>query len=95
MLPQEGSSKTGEPVAMALRKGPDLFLARPDFRLYEVSKAFMDICMLSEGVRILFDITDRRKLLDGLPLIIQEAASEHRAEELLILLRQKLLLNLR
>lgn len=37
--------KTGEPVAMALRKCPNLFLARPDFRLYEESsKAFMDIC---------------------------------------------------
>lgn len=36
--------KTGEPVAMALRKCPDLFLARTDFRLYEQSsKAFMDI----------------------------------------------------
>ena len=27
--------RTGEPVAMALRKCPDLVLARPDFRLYE------------------------------------------------------------
>lgn len=37
--------KTGEPVAIALRKCPDLVLARPDFRLYErSSKAFMDIC---------------------------------------------------
>lgn len=37
--------KTGEPVAMALRKCPDLFLAKPDFKLYEASsKAFMDIC---------------------------------------------------
>jgi DNA polymerase-4 len=37
--------KTGEPVAMALRKCPDLVLAKPDFRLYErSSKAFMDIC---------------------------------------------------
>lgn len=36
---------TGEPVAMALRKCPDLFLAKPDFRLYERnSRAFMDIC---------------------------------------------------
>lgn len=36
--------KTGEPVAMALRKCPDLFLARSDFRLYEESsRAFMDI----------------------------------------------------
>ena len=33
---------TGEPVAMALRKCPDLFLAKPDFRLYERnSRAFM------------------------------------------------------
>lgn len=36
---------TGEPIGMALRKCPDLFLARPDFRLYDkCSKAFMDIC---------------------------------------------------
>ena len=27
--------RTGEPVAMALRKCPDLVLAQPDFRLYE------------------------------------------------------------
>lgn len=37
--------RTGEPVAKALEKCPELFLARPDFRLYETcSKAFMDIC---------------------------------------------------
>ena len=37
--------KTGEPVSMALRKCPELFLAKPDFALYECnSKAFMDIC---------------------------------------------------
>ncbi len=37
--------KTGEPVAAALRKCPDLFLAKPDFRLYEASsKAFIEIC---------------------------------------------------
>lgn len=37
--------KTGEPVASALRKCPDLFLARPDFRLYEESsRAFIAIC---------------------------------------------------
>ena len=37
--------KTGEPVGMALRKCPELFLARPDFCLYEkCSHAFMDIC---------------------------------------------------
>ncbi len=36
---------TGEPIGMALRKCPDLYLAKPDFRLYErSSKAFMDIC---------------------------------------------------
>jgi len=37
--------KTGEPIGMALRKCPDLYLAKPDFSLYEgCSKAFMDIC---------------------------------------------------
>ena len=37
--------RTGEPVAMALHKCPDLFLARPNFRLYEASsKAFIEIC---------------------------------------------------
>lgn len=37
--------KTGEPLAMALRKCPSLFIAEPDFSLYEKnSKAFMDIC---------------------------------------------------
>ena len=37
--------KTGEPVAQALRKCPQLVLAPPDFMLYEKnSRAFMDIC---------------------------------------------------
>ncbi len=37
--------KTGEPIGVALRKCPKLYLARPDFRLYErCSKAFMNIC---------------------------------------------------
>ena len=37
--------KTGEPVGMALRKCPELFLAPPDFRLYEQnSRAFIAIC---------------------------------------------------
>ena len=36
---------TGEPIGMALRKCPDLFIAKPDFCLYEEnSKKFMDIC---------------------------------------------------
>ena len=36
--------KTGEPVTAALRKCPDLFLARPDFKLYEASsRAFIHI----------------------------------------------------
>ena len=36
---------TGEPVAMALRKCPDLVLARPDFKLYvQNSRAFIAIC---------------------------------------------------
>lgn len=37
--------KTGEPIGAALRKCPNLVLAKPDFKLYETnSKAFMDIC---------------------------------------------------
>ena len=37
--------KTGEPVAMALRKCPNLFIAKPDFSLYENnSKAFISLC---------------------------------------------------
>lgn len=37
--------RTGEPIGMALRKCPNLFLAQPDFQLYtKSSKAFMDIC---------------------------------------------------
>jgi len=37
--------KTGEPIAMSLRKCPHLVLADPDFVLYEKnSKAFMEIC---------------------------------------------------
>ncbi|MDO5399818.1 MAG: DNA polymerase IV [Eubacteriales bacterium] len=36
---------TGEPVGMALRKCPDLVLAKPDFKLYERnSRAFIAIC---------------------------------------------------
>lgn len=36
---------TGEPVAMALRKCPQLVLANPDFRLYtKNSRAFIEIC---------------------------------------------------
>ena len=36
---------TGEPVAMALRKCPDLVLARPDFKLYvKNSRALIAIC---------------------------------------------------
>ena len=37
--------KTGEPLALALRKCPDLVIAKPDFKLYSAcSKAFKDIC---------------------------------------------------
>ena len=36
---------TGEPIAMALRKCPDLYLARPNFKLYDkCSRAFIEIC---------------------------------------------------
>lgn len=45
-IPAKGFGiKTGEPIGMALRKCSDLFLAKPDFRLYEEnSRKFMDIC---------------------------------------------------
>ena len=37
--------KTGEPIATALRKCPSLYLAKPNFALYEKnSNAFMEIC---------------------------------------------------
>ncbi len=37
--------RTGEPVSMALRKCPQLEIAKPNFSLYEEnSRAFMDIC---------------------------------------------------
>lgn len=37
--------KTGEPISAALRKCPELVIAKPDFKLYSAcSKAFKDIC---------------------------------------------------
>lgn len=37
--------KTGEPIGMALQKCPSLYLAHPDFKLYErCSNAFISIC---------------------------------------------------
>lgn len=37
--------RTGEPIGMALRKCPDLLIAKPDFRLYEEnSRKFIQIC---------------------------------------------------
>ena len=37
--------RTGEPLAAALKKCPDLIIAPPDFRLYAgCSRAFMDLC---------------------------------------------------
>ena len=51
--------KTGEPVAMALRKCPQLQLFRPDFRLYERnSRAFMEICRLYAPVVEKFSIDE-------------------------------------
>ncbi len=37
--------KTGEPIVKALQKCPELYLAKPNFALYERnSRAFMDVC---------------------------------------------------
>lgn len=45
ILAKKFGIKTGEPIAMALRKCPQLYLAKPNFKLYEASsRAFMDIC---------------------------------------------------
>ena len=45
MLAKEYGIKTGEPVSMALRKCPHLYIAKPNFLLYEKnSKAFLKIC---------------------------------------------------
>lgn len=50
---------TGESVASALRKCPELFLARPDFRLYEkCSREFMDICRIYAPVVEKFSIDE-------------------------------------
>ena len=45
ILAKKYGVKTGEPVSMALKKCPNLILARPDFELYgQSSRAFMNIC---------------------------------------------------
>lgn len=45
MLAKKYGVKTGEPVSAALRKCPELYVAKPNFALYEKSsKAFIDIC---------------------------------------------------
>lgn len=51
--------KTGEPVAMALRKCPELVVVEPDFALYaRCSKAFMDICRSYSPVLEKFSIDE-------------------------------------
>lgn len=45
ILAKKRGVQTGEPVGMALRKCPELYLAKPDFKLYErCSRAFVELC---------------------------------------------------
>lgn len=61
---------TGEPVSMALRKCPELFLVPPDFRLYEKnSRAFMDICRKYAPVMQKFSIDECFMDMTGTGLI--------------------------
>lgn len=81
--------KTGEPVAMALRKCPHLLLAKPDFKLYEQSsKAFMDICRevapVVEKVSIdecFLDMTGTRRIYPD-PVAIAHTLRERVQKEL-------------
>ena len=65
--------RTGEPIAMALRKCPALVLAKPDFRLYERnSKAFMDICRRYAPVVEKFSIDECFLDMSGTGLLYPE-----------------------
>lgn len=65
--------KTGEPVSMALRKCPELFLVPPDFKLYEKnSRAFMDICRKYAPVLQKFSIDECFMDMTGTGLIYSD-----------------------
>lgn len=72
--------KTGEPVAWALKKCPELVLAQPDFVLYEKSSAaFMDICRQYTPVvekysidECFLDMTGTQLLYPDLPVTAAE-----------------------
>ncbi|MCQ2508372.1 MAG: DNA polymerase IV, partial [Dorea sp.] len=61
---------TGEPMAMALRKCPDLVIAASDFRLYDkCSKAFKKICQSYAPVMESFSIDEVFLDMSGTSLI--------------------------
>ena len=80
---------TGEPIAMALRKCPDLYLAKPNFRIYDkYSKAFMDICREYAPVvekfsidECFLDMTGTSKLYPD-PIAIANTINDRIREEL-------------
>lgn len=68
--------RTGEPVAMALRKCPELVLAKPDFRLYERgSRAFMEICRRYAPVVEKFSIDECFLDMTGTRLLYPDAVA--------------------
>ena len=71
--------KTGEPVGAALRKCPDLVLAKPDFKLYERnSRAFMDICRLYAPAVEKFSIDECFLDMSGTGLLYPDPAATAR-----------------
>ena len=67
--------KTGEPVAMALRKCPHLFMAKPDFSLYEHnSREFIRICSeytpIVEKFSIPFEVAENLKRKVNLSCVV-------------------------
>ena len=62
--------QTGEPVAMALRKCPDLVIAKSDFELYiKCSRAFKEICASYAPVMESFSIDEVFLDMTGTSLI--------------------------
>lgn len=75
--------KTGEPVAAALRKCPELFLAKPDFGLYtRASRAFMAICEKYAPVVEKFSIDECFLDMSGTELVYSDPiAIAHRIKD--------------
>lgn len=65
--------QTGEPMAMALRKCPDLVIVQSDFSLYvKCSKAFKEICATYTPVMESFSIDEVFLDMTGMSLLYQD-----------------------